>query len=245
MSSKVFRPYRRVEHRRRIDHVGVVEHRNVDRPVVLSALRERRVGEEADRRFFGVLVEVHAAQRHLVVEMVVDFSAHLLSQIVRRALGDIVRTAVVDVGIAGVRQRQVLHDVGADGVDAVGWNPVAGKRLPRARHRIGGERIVNDDRTPTRIEERREIAEPFGGGRHVQVAVLCQSVTVAFGGRPEEGPASDDRAADAAAGVAPELVGVRPALQLEEEVLAYQRARTHEQKPGALDPVRPGFRASR
>jgi hypothetical protein len=50
------------EHRRRIDHVRVVEHRNMDRPVVLSALRERRVWEKADRRFFGVLVEIHAAQ---------------------------------------------------------------------------------------------------------------------------------------------------------------------------------------
>ena len=230
------------EHRGRAHHVGVVEDGHVHRTVVLAALRERRVGEEADRRFLRVLIEVDAAQRDPVVEVVIDLAAHLLAEIVRRALCDVVRTAVVQAGAAGVRQRQVLHDVRPDRIDAVRRNAVAGKRLARAGCRIGRQRIVNDDRTPARIGQPREVAGVLGRRRHVQVAVLRQPVAIPFGRGPEKRPRPDDRTADGAAGVAPELIGIRLTLQLEKEILADERARPHQQEPGALDPVRARFR---
>ena len=66
------------------------------RAIVLTALRERRVGKVADRRLLGVLIDVDAAQRDLTVEMVIDLAAELLAEIVRGVLRDVVRAAVVD-----------------------------------------------------------------------------------------------------------------------------------------------------
>ena len=126
------------------------------------------------------------------------------------------------IGVGVVGERVELEDRLADGVDAVGRNQVAGKR-------IAGGGVLNNDQGAVGREAARKIAGALQSGGHLDVVGTegDQLACVFLGGEEEElvakgGHRGDHGSADAEAGHVEAVAGAGKAVGVVEEVVGVE-----------------------
>ena len=153
-------------------------------------------GKPGHPGLFGVLPHVDAGEGDARAEIPLNLRAELIPVVVRRALGHVVGSPVIHVGIH-IWQRQGRQNVRRHWIDPVRRSPLAGRRVialidvvTRKREtdpaRVGRQRVVNDNCRPAASVSLEKSPFRSAAVGRLEVAVLCEAVAVAFGGEPEK-----------------------------------------------------------
>ncbi len=190
---------------------------------VLVRIREVVLAPEAGAGFVGLVVEVEARERHLVVEAVVALHAVELRAVFDLRDADEVGGAVADVAVG---RREVGRDGARHRVDAVARDHVAGELRAAVAVGITGQRVVDGHEGAGARGALREVAGEFARGRETRADVAGGIRSVRFGREPEERAVLQERAAETAATEVEVGVGQRTAGAFGEEVVRGAPART-------------------